>query len=96
MTRKNTHGMAATRPPTARTAAWMSQFTVPLLDAIAEQVRDADEDHEQVAREAEAMSSSDTPKAAPTTNAATIPSTPMLTRQRRADHEDRAPGRVLK
>ena len=35
VTKKNTHGMAAARPPTARTAAWMSQFTVPLFDAIA-------------------------------------------------------------
>ena len=35
VTRKNTHGMAATRPPTAFTAAWMSQSTVPLFVAIA-------------------------------------------------------------
>ena len=35
VTRKNTHGMAATRPRTALTAAWMSQSTVPLFVAIA-------------------------------------------------------------
>ena len=35
VTRNITHGISATRPPTARTAACTSQSTVPLLLAIA-------------------------------------------------------------
>ena len=78
MTPKNTHGMAAVRPPTARTEAWISQSTVPLSDAIPNRnvipTRITNRSPGKPAK----MSSSETPRAVPTANAATIPSTIML------------------
>ena len=78
MTRKNTHGIAAVRPPTARTEAWISQSTVPLLDAIANRNVTPTRITNRSPGNPAKMSSSETPSAVPTPNAATMPRTPML------------------
>ena len=79
VTMKNTHGIAATRPPTARTEAWTSQFTVPLLDAMPNRYVTPTRMMNRSPGKPRKMSSSVTPNAVPTTKAATMPSTPMLT-----------------
>jgi hypothetical protein len=76
--RKNTHGMAAVRPPTALTEAWISQSTVPLLDAIPNRNVTPTRITNRSPGKPAKMSSSETPSAVPSANAATMPSTPML------------------
>ena len=78
VTRKKTQGMATVRPPTARTAAWISQSTVPLLDAMPNRYVTPTRMTKRSPGKPRKMSSSETPMAVPTTKAATIPSTPML------------------
>ena len=76
------------RPPTARTAAWISQSTVPLFDAIANRYVTPTRITNRSPGKPAKMSSSETPSAVPTANAATMPSTPMLIPSVVADQED--------
>ena len=73
-----THGISATRPPTAFTAACTSQSTVPLLLAIANRyVTPTRMMNRSPGKPAKIVSSS-TASAVPTMNAAVMPSRPML------------------
>ena len=78
MTRKNTHGIATVRPLTALTAAWISQSTVPLFEAMPNSSVTPTRITNRSPGKPAKMSSSDTPSAVPRPNAATTPSTPML------------------
>ena len=78
VTPNSTHGIAAARPPTARTAACTSQSTVPLLLAIANRNVTPTRITNRSPGKPAKMSSSETPSAVPTAKAATMPSTPML------------------
>ncbi len=76
--RKKTHGMATVLPLTARTAAWISQSTVPLFEAMPNRSVTPTRITKRSPGKPAKMSSSDTPSAVPRPNAATTPSTPML------------------
>ena len=86
VTRKNTHGIAAVLPPTARTEAWISQSTVPLLDAIANRNVTPTRITNRSPGNPAKMSSSETPSAVPTPNAATGDA--HVDAHRGPDHED--------
>ena len=66
------------RPPTAFTAAWTSQSTVPLFVAIANRYVTPTRITNRSPGKPAKMSSSETPSAVPTMNAATMPRIPML------------------
>ena len=76
--KKKTHGMATVRPLTALTAAWISQSTVPLFEAMPNRSVTPTRITKRSPGKPAKMSSSDTPSAVPRPNAATTPSTPML------------------
>ena len=76
--RKKTQGMATVRPLTALTAAWISQSTVPLFEAMPNSSVTPTRMTKRSPGKPAKMSSSDTPSAVPRPNAATTPSTPML------------------
>ena len=78
VTRKNTQGIATVRPLTAFTAAWISQSTVPLFEAMPNNSVTPTRMTKRSPGKPAKMSSSDTPSAVPRPNAATTPSTPML------------------
>ena len=78
VTRKKTQGMATVRPLTALTAAWISQSTVPLFEAMPNSSVTPTRITNRSPGKPAKMSSSDTPSAVPRPNAATTPSTPML------------------
>ena len=78
VTRKKTQGIAIVRPLTALTAAWISQSTVPLLDAIPNSSVTPTRMMKRSPGKPAKMSSSDTPNAVPRPNAATTPRIPML------------------
>jgi hypothetical protein len=76
--RKKTQGMAIVRPLTALTAAWISQSTVPLFEAMPNNSVTPTRMTKRSPGNPAKMSSSDTPSAVPRPNAATTPSTPIL------------------
>ena len=78
VTRNMTHGIAAMRPPTARTAPCTSQSTVPFAVAMPNRYVTPTRITNRSPGKPRKMSSSDTPSAVPSPKAATMPSTPML------------------
>ena len=70
--------MATVRPLTALTAAWISQSTVPLFEAMPNSSVTPTRMMKRSPGKPAKMSSSDTPSAVPRPNAATTPRIPML------------------